>query len=149
MMWHAGFPLAVISYSVLRGSRPIRHFGISIAAGIVVVVVFVWAAALLVTLGHNLLPQVMRGDGNTPVPPIVTGTVCTITLVALLLLWKRQPYSVLDVWLMVVMSAWLFDIGLSAMLNAGRFDFGFYCRPPVWATRCGDRKSTRLNSSHS
>ena len=32
----------------------------------------------------------------------------------------------LDVWLMVVMSAWLFDIALSAMLNAGRFDLGFY-----------------------
>ena len=126
MMWHAGFPLAVIGYSVLRGSRPIRHFGLSIAAGIVVVVALVWGAALLVTVGHNLLPQVMRGDGYTPVLPIATGTVCTITLVALLLLWKRQPYSVLDVWLMVVMSAWLFDIGLSAMLNAGRFDFGFY-----------------------
>ena len=27
---------------------------------------------------------------------------------------------------MVVMSAWLFEIGLSAMLNAGRFDLGFY-----------------------
>jgi signal transduction histidine kinase len=126
MIWHAGFPLAVIGYCALRGGRPIRHAGMSIAAGIAVVVALVWGAALLVTVGHNLLPQIMRGDGYTPVLPIATGTVCTITLVALLLLWKRRPYSVLDVWLMVVMSAWLFDIGLSAMLNAGRFDFGFY-----------------------
>jgi len=126
MIWHAGFPLAVIGYSVLRGARPTRRVGISIAAGIAIVVALVWGAALLVTVGHNLLPQVMRGDGYTPVLPIATGTVCTIGLVALLLLWKRRPYSVLDVWLVVVMSAWLFDIGLSAMLNAGRFDFGFY-----------------------
>jgi signal transduction histidine kinase len=33
---------------------------------------------------------------------------------------------VLDVWLMVVMCAWLFDVGLSAALNNGRYDLGFY-----------------------
>ena len=32
----------------------------------------------------------------------------------------------LDVWLMVVMCAWLFDIALSAIVNAARFDLGFY-----------------------
>ena len=38
----------------------------------------------------------------------------------------RRPASVLDLLLMVTMCAWLFDIALSAMLNAGRFDLGFY-----------------------
>jgi len=33
---------------------------------------------------------------------------------------------VLDLWLMVVMCAWLFDIALAAVLNHGRFDLGFY-----------------------
>jgi diguanylate cyclase (GGDEF)-like protein len=33
---------------------------------------------------------------------------------------------VLDLSLAVVMSAWVFDIALSAVLNGGRFDFGFY-----------------------
>ena len=32
----------------------------------------------------------------------------------------------LDLWLMVVMCAWLFDIALAAVLNHGRFDLGFY-----------------------
>ena len=32
----------------------------------------------------------------------------------------------LDVWLMVVMCAWLFDIALSAIVNVARFDLGFY-----------------------
>ena len=32
----------------------------------------------------------------------------------------------LDLWLMVVMWAWMFDIALSAILNGGRFDLGFY-----------------------
>ena len=48
------------------------------------------------------------------------------SLAALLALWLRRPHSVLDVWLMVVMSAWLFDIALSAILNVARFDLGFY-----------------------
>jgi two-component system sensor kinase FixL len=38
----------------------------------------------------------------------------------------RRPHSVLDLWLMVLMCAWQFDITLSVMLNAGRFDLGFY-----------------------
>ena len=42
------------------------------------------------------------------------------------MLWFRRPHSVLDVWLMVVMCAWLFDIALSAILNVARFDLGFY-----------------------
>jgi hypothetical protein len=66
----------------------------------------------------------MHGDGYTSVLPIATGTVWSLTFVALLVLWVRRPYSVLDVWIMVVMSTWLFDIALSALLNAGRFDVG-------------------------
>jgi light-regulated signal transduction histidine kinase (bacteriophytochrome) len=48
------------------------------------------------------------------------------SLVALAVLWYRRPHSVLDLWLMVVMCAWLFDIALAAVLNSGRFDLGFY-----------------------
>lgn len=42
------------------------------------------------------------------------------------MLWSRRPHSVLDIWLMVVLCAWLFDIALSAILNVARFDLGFY-----------------------
>jgi signal transduction histidine kinase len=126
MIWHAGFPLAVIGYSLLRGWRPVRHPIISVAVSVAVVVALVVGAAVMATAGHELLPVMMRGDGYTLVQPIVIGTVCTIVLVALLVLWKRRPHSVLDIWLMVVMTAWLFDIALSGVLNAGRFDFGFY-----------------------
>ena len=36
------------------------------------------------------------------------------------------PATVLDLWLMVVICAWAFDVALSAVFNAGRFDLGFY-----------------------
>ncbi|MBF0094517.1 MAG: response regulator, partial [Alphaproteobacteria bacterium] len=49
-----------------------------------------------------------------------------LSLLALLaLLWRRAP-SVLDLWLRVVMCAWLFDVILSAVINGGRWDVGFY-----------------------
>ena len=38
----------------------------------------------------------------------------------------RTPHTMIDLWLMVVMCAWIFDIALSAVFNAGRFDLGFY-----------------------
>jgi two-component system sensor histidine kinase UhpB len=47
-------------------------------------------------------------------------------LVALAVLGSRPPYSILDLWLMVVVCAGMFDVALSAVLNAGRFDLGFY-----------------------
>src|SRR5205823_4022443 len=49
-----------------------------------------------------------------------------LSFAALVILWFRRPHSVLDVWLMVVMCAWLFDIALSGVVNAARFDLGFY-----------------------
>jgi signal transduction histidine kinase len=126
MIWHAGFPLAVIGYALLRDSPRARRPAIAAALTCVIALASVCAAALLTTAGHALLPAIMRGDGYTLTLPIVTGTVWTLSLMSLLVLWKQRAYSVLDVWLMVVLSAWLLDIALSAMLNAGRFDLGFY-----------------------
>ena len=56
----------------------------------------------------------------------VVSTVWCLSLAALLALWLRRPHSVLDIWLMVVLCAWLFEIALSAILNVARFDLGFY-----------------------
>jgi signal transduction histidine kinase/CheY-like chemotaxis protein len=68
------------------------------------------------------------------------GTVSSVwafSLVALAVLWRQRPPSVLDLWLMVVMCAWLLDIALSAMLNAGRFDLGFYAGRLYGLLACG------------
>jgi signal transduction histidine kinase len=126
VIWHAGFPLAVIGYALLRDSERVRRPVLAIGVACAVVLAVVGGATLLTTTGHDLLPAIMHGDGYTSVLPIATGTVWSLSFVALLVLWVRRPHSVLDVWIMVVMSTWLFDIALSALLNAGRFDVGFY-----------------------
>jgi C4-dicarboxylate-specific signal transduction histidine kinase len=56
----------------------------------------------------------------------VVAAVWSLNALALLVLWRRRPHSVLDLWIMVACCAWLLDIALAVALNAGRFDLGFY-----------------------
>ena len=126
MIWRAGFALAVIAYVPMRGRGPSRRPGIVVAITCMLVVASVIGSAILTTAGQGLLPVIMRGDGYTPLLPVVIDVVWGLNLVALVVLWKGRPHSALDIWLMVVMAIRLCDIALSAMVNAGRFDVGFY-----------------------
>ena len=126
MFWHAGFPLFVIAYARLkRGAEvpPSAAFG-GVLAG--VLVAGVAGLTWLATAGESALPSIMQGNRYTPAMIFVVSSVWLASLAALLALWRQRAYRVLDIWLMVVMCAWLFDIGLSAVFNAGRFDLGFY-----------------------
>jgi signal transduction histidine kinase/CheY-like chemotaxis protein len=131
MFWHGGFPLVVIAYALLSG-HPIdpmpvprqRMTGpvlLTSALAIGAVAAFTgWAV-------NDGLPPIMQGSRYTPAMIFVVSSVWGLSLLALIVLWwRRRPFSVLDLWLAVVMCAWLFDIGLAAVFNAGRFDLGFY-----------------------
>jgi len=131
MFWHGGFPLFVMAYALLQreplaGTAPPKQLAFPIAVAATIVSAAVLAFTLLATTGHDALPSIMQGNGYTPVMKAVVGSVWLSSLVALALLWRRRPHSVLDLWLMVAMCAWNLDVALSAMLNAGRFDLGFY-----------------------
>jgi PAS domain S-box-containing protein len=95
-------------------------------AAIAVVIAAALGCALLATAGSDLLPAIMQGSRYTAAMTVVVSTVWLLSMAALVVLWRRRPRSVLDLWLMVVMCAWIFDIALAAVLNAGRFDLGFY-----------------------
>nr|WP_259371888.1 response regulator [Caldimonas mangrovi] len=127
MFWHAAFPLCVMGYALgwRRESRAARP-GLAIAACVAVALVCAGGLAALATAGQQLLPPIMEGNRYTPAMIFVVSSVWVFSVVALALLWRRAPHSVLDLWLMVVMCAWLFDIALAAVLNGGRFDLGFY-----------------------
>jgi two-component system sensor histidine kinase/response regulator len=132
MFWHGAFPLAVIAYALLkRADRDVKWpppfpargavlLGVGIAVGLAC------AFALLATAGHTYLPEIMRGNRYTPVMIAVVSGVWMSSFLALALLWRLRPHALLDLWLIVVMCAWIFDVGLSAVLNGGRFDLGFY-----------------------
>ncbi len=131
MFWHGGFPLLVIAYTLLDQDAhpmrsPSRRASIPILSCAAVALVAVAGLTSLATAGQAILPPIMEGNRYTPAMIGVVSGVWVASMVALVFLWRRRPHTVLDLWLMVVMCAWVFDIALSAVLNAGRFDLGFY-----------------------
>lgn len=127
MFWHGGFPLLVVAYAFVRhDTRPLGRplawqlFAVAASAGAA------FGFGMLATRGHDHLPAVMSGNGYTFAMLGVMTSVWLLSLLALAVLWLRGPHSALDLWMMVVMAAWVFDIGLAAALNAGRYDLGFY-----------------------
>jgi len=129
MFWHGGFPAAAAGYALLE-KGPDGNTNIpapaAIALSVAVVLALVLALTALATIGEALLPNIMQGNAYTSAMIFVVATVWLLSLLALLTLFLRRSHSVLDLWLMVVLCAWLCDVALSAVLNAGRFDLGFY-----------------------
>ncbi len=129
MFWHGGFPLLVCGYALLsrgRESRVSFSNRTAVLGSIAIVLGAVVMVTMLATSGEAVLPAVMNGNHYTPALVPVVATIWFLPLVGLVLLALGRPAGKLDLWLMVVMASWLFDIALSALLNAGRFDVGFY-----------------------
>jgi diguanylate cyclase (GGDEF)-like protein/PAS domain S-box-containing protein len=132
MFWHGVFPLTVIAYAFLK--HPIRDQkaqifssdSLTIICAVSTVLALAAVAALFATIGHSRLPMIMQGNSETPAITVVVSAVWSLSGLALLILWMQRSRTVLDLWLMVVMCAWIFDVGLSTVFNAGRFDLGFY-----------------------
>jgi len=80
---------------------------------------------LLATTGHQLLPRITDGVGYTTAMVAANVPAWLLSLVALARLGSRLPYSILDLWLMVIVFAWMCDVLLNTLFNAGPFDIGF------------------------
>jgi PAS domain S-box-containing protein len=130
MVWHGGFPLFVLGYALLKDEDGGRQIKRSVGASIVWAVIAVFAAMavaiFVVTAKHQILPTLLTDNGYAPALFAASLTVWLLNFAALSVLWLRRPHSVLDIWLMVVLCAWLFDVASSALLNANRYDLGFY-----------------------
>ncbi|WP_409188136.1 PAS domain S-box protein [Bradyrhizobium sp. RDM4] len=130
MICHGGFPLFVLAYSWLKdgsgGNKIEGSTERSIALAVLGVVVAMTAITWVATAQHDLLPVLLKDGRYTTTMTGVVSFIWSLSFAALIALWFRKPHSVIDVWLMVTMCAWLFDIGLSAIVNVARYDLGFY-----------------------
>lgn len=133
-LWHGGFPLFVLAYVRLKeyavpdAANQARTAGLArngMLLAILGVIALATALVLLTTVGHDALPVLMRGNQDDSGKLGVAFGTWTLSLAALLYLW-RKARSVLDLWLMVTLVAWLLDIALAAVFNGARFDVGFY-----------------------
>ena len=139
VFWHMSFPLMVMGYALMRDAdlpsasvaivprQPRRATLWMVAACVLAVAVATVAFVLLAVMGHDDLPVLMRVHGYDPMLFKVITAVEAINLLAIYTLWKRRrPHSILDLWVMVVLCAWFFDIALSAWFDSARFDLGYF-----------------------
>jgi PAS domain S-box-containing protein len=136
--WHGGFPLCVIAYACLKntagsigapdlGAPPHSGWlGLPIGLALLLVLAVVGLFVLLATAGASLLPAILVNNHYARAGSLILSGVWVLSGLALWVLGRKKPHSMVDLWLIMVMCAWLFDIALSAVLNAGRFDLGWY-----------------------
>jgi len=126
MFWHAGFPALVLAYARIAPEARAVSKPRLIASAVAGVGVAAAIFTALATAGQQSLPAIMQGNRYTPVMLAVVTSVWLLSVLALAALWRKRVHTILDLWLMVVMCAWTFDIGLAAVFNGGRYDLGFY-----------------------
>lgn len=129
-LWHGGFSLFIAGYALLKGRAratiPADRRTSAAAYAMFAVLALAGGVTLFATAGHDFLPSIMRGDLDAPTKVVVAAATWLSGIVAIALLWLRRPHSELDLWLMVVMCAWIFDTALASVFNHGRFDLGWY-----------------------
>jgi PAS domain S-box-containing protein len=131
LFWHGGFALSVLGYAVLARQGRIqygfRNPGVAGFLAASATFALVVAVTMLATAGHRFLPTIMDGSNYSfGVTKGISPLICLISLLALYLLWCSRRRSSLDLWLLVVMCAWLCDVILSAVIGGSRFDLGWY-----------------------
>src|SRR5712671_6467749 len=130
VFWHAGFPMFVIGYALLKDADPSKQFwhgsvGAQVALSVAVTTAGVLVVTVICTAGEALLPHVMLDSLHFgPLWPIAAAPVALLSTFALITLWLRQR-SMLDLWLMVVMCLFLID-QLNYYFNSARFTLGWY-----------------------
>jgi hypothetical protein len=130
VFWHAGFPMFVIGYALLKDAGPSKQFwrgsvGAEIALSVAVTTAGVLVVTFICTAGEALLPHVMLDSLHFgPLSRIAGAPVALLSASALIALWLRRR-SMLDLWLMVVMCLFLID-QLNYHFNSARFTLGWY-----------------------
>src|SRR5216684_3616803 len=131
ILWHAGFPMFVIAYALLKDADPAKRVwqgsaGAAILLSVAATAAVVCAATFLVTAGDALLPRISLDPVRfSTLWLYYAGCLDLLSVLALIVLWVRRR-SVLDLWLMVVMCAYVIEITLIAFPIPARFSVGWY-----------------------
>jgi signal transduction histidine kinase len=130
ILWHAGFPVSVIAYALLKDADPAkrpreRAIGSIIVASATGTVAVVCVATFVIIVGDTSLPRLMIDAVRIgPLWDYAAAFPLLFSILGLVILWARWR-SVLDLWLMVVMCAYLVEICLTSYFST-RFSVGWY-----------------------
>jgi signal transduction histidine kinase len=130
--WHAGFPLFIIGYALLKDADSSKRFWpgtvrAQIALGVALTAAVVSVAALFIIAGEALLPRVASDTRqfSSLWPYFIGAPVALANVSALIVLWGRRR-SMLDLWLIVVICLYLIEVPLSYYPDPERFSVGWY-----------------------
>jgi PAS domain S-box-containing protein len=129
VFWHGGFAFGVLLYAVIaRNEVPeMARPAAALVAALVATIAVAAGLAVYSTLGHAYLPVIMDGPRYTmAITKGISPSICLISLIALSLLCRARKRSTLDLWLIVVICAWLCDVLLGAIVGSSRYDLGWY-----------------------
>jgi len=121
----------VIAYALLRDADPAKRLWRGSAAAAILLSIaataaVVWALTFIVVAGDALLPPINLDPVHFSTTWLyIAGCLVLLSVLAVILLWIRR-HSVLDLWLMVVMSAYAIEICMIAFPIPARFSFGWY-----------------------
>ena len=130
IFWHGGFSLFVIAYAVLKEADSAKQAWTTsryaaMLSG-VAVIALVCAATFLAAADDAKLPPLMLDTVHVSVMwEYTAGCTALLGVATLFALWIRQ-HSMLDLWLMVVMCAYVIDVVLNSFPVPGRFSVGWY-----------------------
>jgi hypothetical protein len=131
LFWHLGLPLTVIIYALRKDAdsgKPISEGSplAAIAWGAAVVLILVCGFTWIATAQEMRLPEILDDGGHlTSFAVLANWLLIFLGCVALLAVFARRR-SVLDLWLIVVILAYLIEVVLSAQLAGTRFSVGYY-----------------------
>ncbi|CAO3454668.1 hypothetical protein [Azospirillum argentinense] len=124
-------PLFILAYALLKameaGPRDAHRPALpAIAGGMALAATLAGGLTAFALADDALLPRLMIDTmRETPLWRVVPVTALALCAAALAVLWRQQR-SVLDLWLMVVLSAWAIETCLLSFISAGRFSAGWW-----------------------
>jgi signal transduction histidine kinase len=132
LLWHCGFPLFVIGYALTKDDGPNRRFSQGkVSSAILRSVAWTAAGAMAVAFlclkGEAVLPRIMLDQYRfvSEWLYVVGAPIATLCAAALVVLWLRRR-SILDLFLMVVLCAYLIEIPPHYYPFPARFSTGWY-----------------------
>src|SRR5215207_4666054 len=132
LLWHCGFPLFVIGYALLKDEDPSRRLaqgrvGAAILRSVAWTAAGATAATFVSVRTGAPLPRIMLDESRfVPEWPYVVGApIAVLCTLALIVLWRRRR-SILDLFLMVVLCAYLIEIPPHYFPFPARFSTGWY-----------------------
>jgi signal transduction histidine kinase len=126
MLWHCLFPISVMLYAILSRSARDRTVAQAQVLPMVVYSLLMAAAIVAACLTVAILAPPFQADpiqGNL----IAAGAAWAVTAICLGVLYvKTRARRVLDLWLCVVLFAWVLDISLGGLFGRHEHEMGWY-----------------------